>query len=351
MSSTTIMEQEARQAPKVIAHQWQENHELIETICKKLKATPPAFAMTIARGSSDHAATFAKYLFETCLGIPVVSAAPSVLTLYGSKLQLKNALVIAISQSGKSPDLCEMMQMAKDSGAMTVAFVNETQSPLADIADHCLPLHAGSEKAVAATKSYLASLSALIQFTATLSDNSALLDAGQQLPSALHASLEQDWSAGVTHFESANDALVLGRGYGFPIAQEAALKFKETLSMHAEAFSGAEVIHGPLAIVKPDYPVLMVTQNDISLDSMLDLATRITQIGGRVLLALPNDLSSHNKLRDLNINVLTLPNSFHPICDPLMAIQAFYPMAAKLAVSRGFNPDEPDNLQKVTETR
>ncbi|MAZ78217.1 MAG: sugar isomerase [Legionellaceae bacterium] len=351
MSNITLMEQEARQTPEVVQHQWKENQSLIEQFAKTINDHPPLFVMTIARGSSDHAATFAKYLFETCLGIPVVSAAPSVLTLYGSKLKLNNALAIGISQSGKSPDLCEMMQMAKDAGAITLALVNEAQSPLAGIADHYLPLHAGAEQSVAATKSYIASLSVLIQLVAHLSRDKALISAGHQLPDSLHAALEQDWSSAIDCYQSVDDTLVIGRGYGFPIAQESALKFKETLSMHAEAFSGAEVIHGPLAIVKPKYPVLMFTQEDVSLESLLDLSVRLQKIGANVLLALPENLSKHEKIIDLDVKMLTLPHSLHPICDPLLAIQAFYPMVAKLAVARGFNPDKPQHLQKVTETR
>lgn len=351
MSNITLMEQEARQAPEVVQRQWKENQSLIEQLTKKINGHPPPFVMTIARGSSDHAATFAKYLFETCLGIPVVSAAPSVLTLYGSMLKLDHALVIGISQSGKSPDLCEMMQMAKDAGALTLALVNEPKSPLANIADYYLPLHAGTEQSVAATKSYIASLSALVQLVAHLSRDKSLISAGHQLSDSLHTALEHDWSLAIDCYQSVDDTLVLGRGYGFPVAQEAALKFKETLSMHAEAFSGAEVIHGPLAIVKPRYPVLMFTQEDVSLESLLNLAMRMRKIGATVLLALPENLSKHEKISDLDVNILTLPHSLHPICDPLLGIQAFYPMVAKLAIARGFNPDKPEHLQKVTETR
>lgn len=349
MTNLTQMEKEADEAPQIVQRQWRDNEAAIKALAEQLKQRPPQFVMTIARGSSDHAATFAKYLFETRLGLPVVSAAPSVLTLYENKLHVKNALVIGISQSGKSPDLCEMMQMAKDDGAITVAFVNEVNSPLAKIVDHCMPLHAGKEHAVAATKSYIASLSALTQLIAYLAEDKQLIKCGQQLPEALQAALDSDWSAMLDIYQLASDTLVLGRGYGFPIAQEAALKFKETLSMHAEAFSGAEVIHGPLAIVKKDYPLLMFTQNDASFPSMLNVAQRAQGIGAKTLLAIPDNLQKN--VGELDATILSLPDSLHPICDPLMTIQAFYPVAAKLAVARGLNPDKPENLQKVTETR
>jgi glucosamine--fructose-6-phosphate aminotransferase (isomerizing) len=277
------------------------------------------------------------------------TAAPSTVTLYKSKLQLKDSLVIGISQSGKSPDICEVMQMAKDNHAITVAIVNVVDSPLAKIADFVLPLHVGEEKAVAATKSYIGSLAALIQLTAIISNDQSLIKAMPALPDALYNAARQDWSAAFDLLKPATDALVLARGYGFPIAQEAALKLKETMSMHAEAFSAAEVLHGPFAVIKKDFPALMFAQNDVSLSGMLELSKKIMQIGGHTLLAAPENCI--DKSASYASHILPLPKSVHPICDPLMCIQAFYPMAAQLAVARGKNPDAPDNLKKVTETR
>jgi glucosamine--fructose-6-phosphate aminotransferase (isomerizing) len=347
----TLMEQEAFEAPLVIEKQLQENEKIFQQLAKHLKARPPTFAMTIARGSSDHACTFAKYLLETQLGLVTASGAPSTLTLYNSRLHLKNALVIGISQSGKSPDICEMMTAAKNEGAITVALVNNVDSPLAKMVDFLIPLHAGEEKAVAATKSYLASLAALIQLTAHITEDPLLLTALKKLPAALQLTLEEDWSAILTELKSADDILVLARGYGFPIAQEAALKFKEILSLHAEAFSSAEVLHGPFGLIKKDFPLLMFTQNDASLSGMLELAKKSTALGAKVLLSTHKGLVSTEELKKITPYLLSLPTSLHPICDPLMAIQAFYPAAARLAIQQGFNPDAPANLKKVTETR
>lgn len=243
------------------------------------------------------------------------------------------------------------MQQAKNSNAITIAIVNVVDSPLADIADFVLPLHVGVENAVAATKSYIGSLAALIQLTAHLADNKPLLKAMEILPATLHTAATQDWSAMIDSLEAADDSLVLARGYGFPIAQEGALKLKETMSMHAEAFSGAEVLHGPFAVIKPDFPALMFTQNDATLAGMLALGEKIKNIGGKTLLAVPQGVASPDQLATAASHILPLPVSLHPICDPLMCIQAFYPAAAQLAVKRGKNPDAPDNLKKVTETR
>lgn len=349
--TSTLMEQEAHQTPTIIAKQWQENKNIFEKLAAHLKNNPPSFAMTIARGSSDNACTFGKYLLETRLGLATASAAPSTLTLYKSHLKLKNALVIAVSQSGKSPDICEMMASAKAENATTVALVNQLDSPLAKIADFVIPLWAGEEKAVAATKSYIASLSALIQLVTYVADDKALLKAAIQLPEYLEKSLQENWAGLITELQTVQDILVLGRGYGFPIAQEAALKFKETLSLHAEAFSTAEVLHGPFGLVKKDFPLLIFTQNDPSLLDILALSEKAKNLGARTLLALSRDHLNHANLHQSASMILPLPASLHPICDPLMAIQAFYPIAAGLAVSRGFNPDAPANLKKVTETR
>lgn len=347
---TTIMEQEAREVPGCIERQWAENKKILQSLSDRLAKTPPTFAMTIARGSSDHAATYAKYLLETQLGWVTASAAPSTITLYDAQLHLKNSLVIGISQSGKSPDICEVMERAKKSQAITVAIVNVVDSPLARMADYVIPLHVGIERAVAATKSYISSLTALIQLTAVLSKNQSLIDAMAMLPAALDQAANADWRAAMCELEHADQALTLARGYGYPIAQEAALKLKETASMHAEAFSGAEVLHGPFAVIKKRFPTLLFTQNDPSLPGMIALAEKIKAVGGITLVAAPEDIQRDHNLDHCASHILSLPHSIHPICDPLLSIQAFYPMAAQLAVQRGKNPDAPDHLQKVTET-
>jgi glucosamine--fructose-6-phosphate aminotransferase (isomerizing) len=346
MSKQTQMSIEAQQAPQLIEEQLTENLSLIQTLVKHIQAKKPPFVMTIARGSSDHAATFAKYLFETKAGLVTASSAPSVTTLYHSRLHLKNALVIAISQSGKSDDLVHMMQLSREEGAITVALVNDIESPLAQAAEHVIPTHAGIEHAVAATKSYLTSLSALIQFIAYYTNDIKLIEALNKLPEQLSVALNVDWSAFIEHFAETSKTFVLGRGYSFPIAQESALKFKETCNLQAEAFSSAEIMHGPFALIEKNYPVLLYAQNDNSHAGTIHVAKRIVELGGDILLATPKNLASP----DLAKYMLPLPNSLHPMCVPLVALQAFYPAIAGLAVKRGYDPDKPQNLNKVTRT-
>ncbi len=341
----TLMAQEARQAPQVVEKQLKENAPLIQELCERLRKHPPVFAITIARGSSDHAANYAKYIFETQLGLATVSAAPSVITLYHSPLQLKQALVIGISQSGQSTDICETMRYAREQGAITVALVNVVDSPLASIAEFVLPLQAGSEVAVAATKSYIASLTGILHLVSHYAANQELLAIHQRLPEVLEQALQDDWQLFIDTYRDVHDTIITGRGFSLPIALEAALKFKETCGVHAEAFSSAEVLHGPFALMKPQYPVLLFGQDDPTLDATLALDKKIRQLGGTTLLALPCDITAHHE------EVLALPPSLHPLCDPIVAIQAFYPAIAALAVSKGRNPDKPEHLNKVTSTR
>lgn len=346
----SLMEKEASEAPRLIEKQFSDNRSLLEKLCARLKENPPLFAMTIARGSSDHAATFAKYLFETRLGLPTVSAAPSVLTLYKKKLRLKNSLVIGISQSGASPDVVNTLTAARESGAVTVAFVNQVDSALANAAEYTIPLGAGVEQAVAATKTYLATLSALIQFVALLTDDSVLIKALSELPLSLEKAVKVDWSLAIEEYRQRHNTLVVARGYGYPVAQEAALKFKETARIHAEAFSGAEILHGPFALVEKDFPLLLLGQEDESLPGVLEIAERMKKLGAKVLLALPQEKHAERNLQESASIILPLPKALHPMCDPLIVIQAFYVMMARLSLARGLNPDAPLNLTKVTQT-
>ena len=346
----TQMELETRQVPNVIAKQLKENESLLRNIAARLDTSSISFVMTIGRGSSDHACTFAKYLIETQLGLVTASSAPSVLTLYRSQLKVRNALVIGISQSGQSPDICEVMQGARNNGAITLAIVNQVDSPLADAAEFVVPIGAGVEKAVAATKSYIASLTVLLQLVAIWSKNRVLFASLDDLSEKLQEALEKDWSAAIELFRNIDDTLILARGLSFAIAKEAALKCKESASIQAEAYSAAEVLHGPFALIKKNHPYLLIAQNDQALKGILTLSKKIRAAKGKSVLAVdPNLLKGKDKnCADL---ILPLPFSENPIQAPLLFIQSFYVMIAKIAVERGLNPDAPVHLKKVTETR
>lgn len=333
----TLMFQEAAQAADVVQAQFERNGPGIARLAQALRADPPPFVATCARGSSDHAATFAKYLFETQLGVLTASASPSVGSVYHMPLRLRGALFVVISQSGKSPDLLRNAEAARAAGARVVALVNVEDSPLAQLADTVIPLCAGPERSVAATKSYLASLAALLQLAALWSEDAALLSSLESLPDALRGAWRQDWSSLTRGLADAHNLFVLGRGLGLGAVQEAALKFKETCGLHAEAYSSAEVKHGPMALVGPGFPVLCFAQPDETEAGTLALAEDFRRRGAQVWVA-----AAHGDL--------PLQAAPHPACAPLLAVQSFYRAINALALVRGHNPDVPPHLNKVTET-
>jgi glucosamine--fructose-6-phosphate aminotransferase (isomerizing) len=342
----TKMHREALQAPTVVERLLRENAGEVAALAAFLRRNPPPFALTVARGSSDHAALYGKYLVESLLGLVCSSAIPSVTTIYGANLSLNKALVIALSQSGESPDLLEVTRQARRGGALTVAFVNKEASPLAQAAEVVFPLWAGAEEAVAATKSYLATLAALAQLVAHWADDKGLKDALALLPESLYKAAEAEWSAGLEPLVEADSALVVGRGYAFATAQELALKFKETAALHAEAMSGAELLHGPVALVDEGFPLLALAPRDRPLPGMLGLLENLRTKGGHLLVA-----SSEASALELAHTPLPLPTKLHPVLDSVLLVQAFYPFAAQLSLARGFNPDAPRHLAKVTRTR
>ncbi|MDO6447116.1 SIS domain-containing protein [Colwellia sp. 1_MG-2023] len=328
----TIMEKEAKQAPSVVEGQLLANKALAEKIGVKLREIAPKMVMIIGRGSSDHAGVFGKYLIEIEAGIPTFAAAPSVSSVYGKQLQLEQALVIVISQSGRSPDIIAQAEMAKKAGAYCVALVNDETSPLKDIVDEVLPLKAGAEISVAATKSYLATLSALLQLTAYWTENNELISALDTLPSAMQTIIDSAPQLTSQSIDGVKNMVVLGRGLGYAITKEMALKLKEVSSIHAEAFSSAEFLHGPVTLVEQGLAILNCEVNDESAQSHQEQINEMAERGADLV---------HLRQTDPNV---------HPRLAPLVVLQRFYLDVAEVSVSRGFNPDEPKGLKKVTRT-
>lgn len=341
-ASATGMFREAAQAASVVRNQLQTNDGALRDLAARLRRDPPRLVTTLGRGSSDHAATYARYLIETRLGVVTASAPPSVSSVYDQAPDLKGALCIAISQSGKSPDLLAAAQASALAGALVVAMVNVTDSPLAELADVVIPLAAGAELSVAATKSYIAALAAAAQLTAEWADDTVLKAAIARLPQDLETAWANDWSAALPALTEATNLYTLGRGPGFGVAQEAALKFKETCGLHAEAFSAAEVRHGPMALVGPGFPVIAFVQDDETREGTLAVMRACADQGAAVMKAGGEPMSG----------ILDLPTvATHAALQPIVQVQSFYRLAANLAVARGFDPDRPPHLAKVTETR
>ncbi|MFI4968828.1 MAG: SIS domain-containing protein [Lysobacterales bacterium] len=337
---STRMFQEVRESAAAIAHQLEANQACVADLAAALRRDPPRLVATGARGSSDNAATFAKYLIETRLGVTTTSAAPSVQSIYAAEQDLAGALFLAISQSGKSPDLVGQAEAARRAGARVVAMVNVEDSPLAHAADFVVPLRAGPELSVAATKSFLCSLSAIVHLAAEWKSDTALRAALDRVPAALAASWPLDWSSLVDGLADAQNLFVVGRGLGLAAAQEVALKLKETCGLHAEAFSAAEVQHGPMALVGADFPVLFFVQADDTLESTLGVAAEFRARGARVWIA-GAGMGDH---------ALPLAPDLDPACAPLVAVHRCYGAINALAIRRGRDPDQPPHLRKVTET-
>jgi glucosamine--fructose-6-phosphate aminotransferase (isomerizing) len=336
-----MMLEEALAAADCVAGQLGADEERYAALGARLRATNFHNAVTVARGSSDHACGYLAYLIMARLGRLVTSLPMSLVTLYKAPLASEGLLAISVSQSGQSPDVVEPMHYFREGGATTVALVNEIDSPLAQAAEWAMPLRAGKEKSVAATKSFITSLSAGARLVAEWQDDDDLRAGLDALPDALRAATQVDWSAAIDVLAPARNIMVVGRGIGFPVALEAALKFKETSKLQAEAFSGAEIKHGPMALIEDGYPLLVFATRGPAQASQIALAEEMRGRGARVLLAAPADVPG----RDLE-----LPVAGNPDLDPIVAIQAFYVMAARLAEARGLNPDQPRHLSKVTKT-
>ncbi|WP_143492484.1 MULTISPECIES: SIS domain-containing protein [unclassified Pseudomonas] len=338
---TSKMLEEALSSFEAVQAQLQQLDPQMIEIAGRLRRQPPQVAMTVARGSSDHAASYFAYLTMQQLGIPVASLPMSVVTMQQAPLKVSGQVAFAFSQSGQSPDLVNSLRLLRKRGALSVSMVNAADSPLEAACEFSLPLLAGTESSVAATKSFIATLSASARLIAHWKEDSELLEAHNALPEGLREAAQQDWSLAIDALRDCERLMVIGRGAGFAIAQEAALKFKETSAIQAEAFSSAEVRHGPMALIDEHYPLLVFAPRGAEQAGLLSLAAEMRQRGARVLLAAPDDVSERD---------LTLSRAEHPALDPILAIQSFYVMAAGLAVARGMDPDQPRHLSKVTRT-
>jgi glucosamine--fructose-6-phosphate aminotransferase (isomerizing) len=313
----------------------------IKAAAAAIRDLDPAFAVTVARGSSDHACTYLKYAAELLTGVPVASVGPSIASIYHAPLKLGGALCIAVSQSGQSPDIVEMARAARQGGALSIAITNNPESPLAQAASHTLCMHAGPELSVAATKTFVTSAVAGLLLLAEWRDDADLRRAIYNLPSALAAAVAMDWPEVRAAISGQSSLYTLGRGPVWAISNEAALKFKETCQIHAESYSSAEVLHGPVSIVAEGFPVLAFASADAAETALVEVADQIAAKGARVF------VTSNRATRATPIAHV---RTDHPLTDPISLITSFYAMVEQVATSRGINPDMPRHLRKVTET-
>jgi glutamine---fructose-6-phosphate transaminase (isomerizing) len=333
----TAMAREIREIPLATARLLAEQ-DLVASVADRIRRADPRAVVISGRGSSANAGTLLRYLFEARAGLLVSTSAPSVVTTYGQSIDMRNAVFIVVSQSGRSPDLVAGARAARESGALTIAIVNDVTSPVAEACELTLPVGAGPERAVAATKSVVLSMVISGQLVASLTSDHALNEKLSQLPQRFSDALGCDWSAWSGSFAAARAAFVIGRGFGLGPAREIALKIAETMRLPTLGYSAAEVRHGPLAAASAETPLLVLRQNDGS-SAMVD--------------ALIADL----RARKLNVFSVgdpgaTLPwiGNDDPICDAITMLLPAYATIEQAARDRGFDPDNPPNLTKITET-
>lgn len=336
----TLMAQEIAEIPQATARLLERGAGPVRAAAEAVRSADPAYIMTVARGSSDHACTYLKYVSELVLGLPVASVGPSVASIYGARLRVSGALCLSVSQSGQSPDIVEMTRSARAGGALTVALTNDAGSKLAGTAERVIDICAGPELSVAATKTFVTSAVAGLWLMAEVKGDAALLSAIQALPGALDRARALDWSP-VADALGAGSIYTLGRGPAWAMSNEAALKFKEVVQVHAESYSSAEVLHGPVSIVERGFPVLAFAAADAAEGPLAEVADALAVKGAAVFATTSRVAAAH---------ALPVVRTGHPLCDPLALIVSFYAMIERLAVARGLNPDMPRHLRKVTET-
>ncbi len=339
--SLSNMAREVAEIPQAAARFLAESSDAVAKAAAALRTADPGLLVTIARGSSDHAATYLKYAVELLAGVPVASVGPSVASVYGRQLRLSGAACVGISQSGKSPDIVAMMQAARAGGALTLAFTNDAASPMAGAVAHPIGLNAGPENSVAATKTFVNSVLAGLALLAEWQEDAELRAAVAGLPDAFATALALDWQPLAQRLVRAQSLYVLGRGPAYAISNEVALKFKETSGLHAESYSAAEVLHGPAAIVQAQFPVFALTVEDAARPHVVATAERLAAQGADVF------VTGADAAGCVRLPTVT---GLHPLVAPLVLIVSFYAFVEGLARRRGYDPDTPPHLRKVTET-
>jgi glucosamine--fructose-6-phosphate aminotransferase (isomerizing) len=341
----TRLEQEITSQPDAIAYMLERETEHVAEIMRELP--PFSHVLIAARGSSDHAATYAKYAWATLAGYPVALAAPSLHTLYHAPPRLDNTLVVGISQSGQSPDIVAVLEDGKRQGRPVIAITNDGASPLAAAADHVIELHVGPERSVAATKTYTAQLVAVALCAAALSGSRERMLELVRLPETLEATIKG--ATGIAEraerYRYMDSCVVIGRGYNYATSFELALKLKELTYVMASPYSSADFRHGPIATVASGLPVILIMPSGATYADMLEIAGEVRKLGAELLV-----ISDEDEALALATTKLPLAAAVPEWLSPITAIIPGQMLALHLALNKGFDPDVPRGLQKVTLT-
>jgi glucosamine--fructose-6-phosphate aminotransferase (isomerizing) len=342
------LREEIYEQPKILKRWLETQMDPVQHIAGAIRSREIEYIFLAARGTSDHAGVYGQYLWGSLNHWPVAFAAPSLFTLYGGWPKLTKALVIGVSQSGQSPDVVSVLAEGRKQGALTLAITNAPQSPLAKAAEYHLNVHAGPEKAVAATKSYTAELLAVAALSASLSLDQHNLRALWKLPQLVEQALQVDGRAEVLarEFKDMNRCVVLGRGYNYATAMEWSLKLKELTYTFADPYSSADFMHGPIAIVEPGFNVLTLAPSGAVLPDMMAAMQRLREQGAK-LLVLSDDIHA----LALGHDTLALPKGTPEWLSPIVSIVPAQLFAYHLARAKGLDTENPRGLRKVTLTR
>jgi glucosamine--fructose-6-phosphate aminotransferase (isomerizing) len=344
----SYLSDEIHEQPQVLARLLEGQAETAARIASAVRAHDASYAVIAARGTSDNAARYAQYLFGALNRLPVALATPSLFSIYGTPPRLNNALVLGISQSGQSPDIVAVVEEGKQQGALTIAVTNVPASPLAQAADYVLPLDAGEERAVAATKTYTAQLAALALLAVQLAGDDERLTALRSVPEAMEKTmaLEKPIALAAQRYAYATECVVLGRGYNYATAFEIALKLKELTYVVTEPYSSADFRHGPVAIVERGFPAVVIAPQGAVYPDMLTLARELATREAELIV-----ISDQDEPLRLAHTPLQLPVALPEWLSPFTCIVPGQLLAMHVTLAKGYDPDHPRGLKKVTETQ
>jgi glucosamine--fructose-6-phosphate aminotransferase (isomerizing) len=343
----SFLQDEIRQQPQVLMTLLEREVENAWRIAGDLQAHQPRYVIIAARGTSDNAARYGQYLLGAYNRLPVGLATPSLFSVYGEPPCLEDGLVVGISQSGQSPDIVAVLKEARKQGAPTLAITNDASSPLAEQADYVIPVHAGEEQAVAATKTYTAQVTALALLSCALGDDTGRLEMLRRIPLAVERVLgREEVIAGVVErYRYMDTCVVLGRGYNYATAFEIALKLKELNYLDAEPYSSADFMHGPIAVVGSGFPSMVVAPSGKMFDTMRAFSLELRSRGAELLI-----ISDRQDLLAEAVTQLPLPEGLPEWLSPLVAVVPGQLFALHLTLVKGHDPDQPEGLQKITIT-
>jgi len=342
----SMLEKEIMEQPDVVAQLIEAEQQSVRRMATELK-NQFKYVLIAARGTSDNAARYAQYLFGAHNRLQVGLATPSLFTLYRAVPDLSEALIIGISQSGQSPDIVSVLAEGKQQGRPTISITNDSGSPLAEVSDYVIPLHAAPERSVAATKSYTASLAAMALFSCCLSENGEHLEALHKAPDQMRATLMglQNSMDHVERYRYMDHCAVIGRGYNYSTAYEVSLKVKELTRTVAEPYSSADFRHGPIATVYRGFPVIIIAPYGAIFEDVKELLDRLRDLEAETLI-----ISDDNEVLGAAHLPLPVPTGLPEWLTPLVTVLPGQLFALNLTIQKGLNPDQPEGLTKVTET-